>query len=110
MECAQQRNTKRRSKELAWLGPADEQLEHGRGDDYWRLKRQLLGTQSDARGRTGSRGVLLTGDHESKGLLNRAGTKLHRIDTTEEENRQGRGEPSRQYRKWGTRTPKEDEN
>jgi hypothetical protein len=43
-------------------------------------------------------------------LLNRAGTELHRIDTTEEENQQGRGEPSRQYRKWGTRTPKEDEN
>jgi hypothetical protein len=34
----------------------------------------------------------------------------HRINTTEEENRQGRGEPSRQYRKWGMRTPKDDEN
>jgi hypothetical protein len=43
-------------------------------------------------------------------LLNQAGTELHRITTTEEENRQGRGEPSREYRKWGTRTPKEDKN
>jgi hypothetical protein len=110
MECAQQRNTKHRSKELAWLGRAGEQLEHGWGDGYWRLKSRLPGTRSDARGRSGSRGVLPTGDHRSKGLLNRAGTELHRIDTTEEENRQGRGEPSRQYRKWGTRTPKEDEN
>jgi hypothetical protein len=110
MECAQQRNTKCRSKELAWLGPAGEQLEHGRGDGCWRLKSQLPGTRSDARGRSGSRVVLPTGDHRSKGLLNRVGTELHRIDTIEEENQQGRGEPIRQYRKWGMRTPKEDEN
>jgi hypothetical protein len=86
MECAQQRNTKRRLKELAWLRPAGEQLEHGRGDGYWLLKSRLPRTRSDARGRSGSWGVLPTGDHGSKGLLNQAGTELHRIDTSKEEN------------------------